>query len=68
MTAYTLGVEIACDGPDKSLDCPESAAIRAGFASLTAAEVRADGRTDGWVSRRRDGRLVDLCPSCKPAP
>jgi hypothetical protein len=68
MTAHSLGVEVSCDGPDGSRGCPESAAIRARFASLTAVEVRADGRTDGWVSRRRDGRLVDLCPACKTNP
>lgn len=68
MTAYTLGVEISCDGPDASRDCPESAAVRASFTSRTAAEVRADGREDGWASRRRDGRLVDLCPACTPTP
>lgn len=68
MTVHTLGVEVACDGPDESRDCPESAAIRASFGSLTAAEVRADGQEDGWTRRRREGRLVDLCPACKPTP
>lgn len=68
MTAHALGVEVACDGPDEARDCPESAAVHARFASLTAAQVREDGRTDGWARRRRDGRLVDLCPACKPAP
>lgn len=68
MTAHSLGVEIACDGPDEFRDCPDSAAVRARFTSLTAAEVRTDGRADGWVLRRRDGRLVDLCPTCKPNP
>lgn len=68
MTAHSLGVEIDCNGPDGSRDCPESAAVRARFASLTAAEVRADGRSDGWVLRRRGGRLVDLCSTCKTNP
>ncbi|MWA08816.1 hypothetical protein [Streptomyces sp. BA2] len=68
MSAHALGVEVSCDGPDESRDCPESAAVRARFASLTAAEVRADGRADGWVRPRRGGRLVDLCPACQPAP
>ncbi|MGV2914661.1 hypothetical protein [Streptomyces alfalfae] len=65
MTAHVLGVEVSCDGPDISRDCPDSAAIRACFGSMTAAEVRADGRAGGWVRRRRDGRLVDLCPACR---
>lgn len=64
MTAYPLGYEIACDGPADGLDCPQSAAVPIRFGSLTAAEVRADGRKDGWVRRRRDRRLVDLCPTC----
>lgn len=68
MTAQSLGTEVSCDGPDPSRDCPDSAAIRASFNSLTAAEVRADGRTDGWARRHRDGRLVDLCLNCKTAP
>ncbi|QCX81094.1 hypothetical protein C9F11_37555 [Streptomyces sp. YIM 121038] len=68
MTAHDLGFEIACDGPDKASDCPDSAAISARLGSLTAAQVRADGRRDGWVRRRRDGRLVDLCPACKTTP
>lgn len=68
MTAHSLGSEVSCDGPDPSHDCPDSAAISASFNSLTAADVRADGRTDGWVRRRRYGRRVDLCPACKPAP
>lgn len=68
MTAHPLRVEISCDGPDESRDCPDSAAVRARFTSLTAAEVRADGRTDGWVLRRRGGRRVDLCPTCKTNP
>ncbi|MGW5529435.1 hypothetical protein [Streptomyces xanthochromogenes] len=64
MTAHALGVEVACDGPGESRDCPESAAIHARFGSLTAAQVREDGRTDGWTRRRRGRRLVDLCPAC----
>ncbi|WP_282792938.1 hypothetical protein [Streptomyces sp. CC224B] len=68
MTAYSLGVEIACDGPGHERGCPESAAIRASSASMTAAEVRADGRVDGWARRRRDDRVVDLCPACKTTP
>ncbi|MFE1950005.1 hypothetical protein ACFW9D_05985 [Streptomyces sp. NPDC059524] len=68
MTAHRLGVEIACDGPDVAHDCPASAAVLARFGSRTAEQVRADGRSDGWVRRRRDGRLVDLCPTCKTNP
>lgn len=64
MSVHSLGVEISCDGPTQSRDCPDSAAIPAAFASLTAAQVRADGRALGWVRRRRDGRLPDLCPNC----
>ncbi|MEZ7005603.1 hypothetical protein [Streptomyces sp. AD55] len=64
MTAYPIGVEVACDGPDEGTDCPQSDAISARFTSRTARQVRADGRADGWVRRRRDGRLVDLCPEC----
>lgn len=68
MTARSIGTEVSCDGPDASRDCPDSAAVRASFTSLTAAEVRADGRADGWIRRRRNGRRVDLCPACKTAP
>ncbi|MGW2861890.1 hypothetical protein [Streptomyces sp. NPDC001205] len=68
MTAHALGVEVSCDGPDESRDCPESAAVRAYFGSVTAAQVRADGHRDGWVRRRRGYRFVDLCPACKPTP
>ncbi|MEU3613448.1 hypothetical protein ABZ725_14190 [Streptomyces sp. NPDC006872] len=64
MTAHSLGVEVSCDGPDEQTDCPGSAAIRIRFASLTAREVRADGRKDGWARQRRAGRLADLCPGC----
>lgn len=67
MTAYALGVEVACEGPDGSRDCPESAAVRARSASMTAADVRADGRKDGWARQLRGGQLVDLCPACKVA-
>lgn len=65
MTAYPLGYEVACDGPTAVEDCPESAAVARRFGSLTADQVRADGRTDGWATRRRNGRLVDLCPNCQ---
>ncbi|WP_069883485.1 hypothetical protein [Streptomyces luteocolor] len=68
MTARSLGTEVSCDGPDSARACPESAAVRARFTSMTAAAVRRDGRRDGWVCRRRDGRLVDLCPACKTTP
>jgi hypothetical protein len=68
MTARSIGTEVSCDGPDASRDCPESAAISASFGSMTAAEVRADGRDDGWTRRRRNDHLVDLCPACKTAP
>ncbi|GAA4823941.1 hypothetical protein [Streptomyces ziwulingensis] len=64
MTAYPIGVEVSCDGPDEQTDCPDSAAIRAGFASRTARQVRADGRADGWTTRRAPGRLRDVCPGC----
>lgn len=68
MTAHLLGVEISCDGPDETTDCPDSAAIPIRFASMTARQVRADGREDGWIRRRRTGRLVDLCPRCTARP
>ena len=67
MTAYPIGVEVSCDGPNDKTDCPESAAIRAGFASRTARQVRADGRAQGWTTRRVPGRLRDVCPSCRRA-
>lgn len=67
MTAHSLGTEVSCDGPDASRDCPDSAAIRASFNSLTAPDVRADGRRDGRHHRRRYGYRVDLCPACKTA-
>lgn len=64
MTARPIGVEVSCDGPNERTNCPESAAIRASFDSVTARQVRADGRSDGWTTRRAPGRLLDLCPSC----
>lgn len=65
MSEHSLGVEVACDGPDEPSDCPQSAAGRRAFTSRTAPQVRADGRADGWVTRRRGGHLIDLCPACK---
>ncbi|MGW5616234.1 hypothetical protein [Streptomyces sp. NPDC003877] len=65
MTAHTLGVEVACDGPDEQTDCPDSAAIRARFGSMTTRQVRADGHTDGWTVRRGPGQLRDVCPACR---
>jgi hypothetical protein len=67
VTATSLGVEVSCDGPDEQTDCPESAAVRAQFTSMTPQQVRADGREDGWTRRRRAGHLVDLCPTCAAA-
>jgi hypothetical protein len=64
VTARPIGVEVSCDGPDEQTDCPDSAAVRASFMSVTARQVRADGRADGWIRRRRAGRVVDLCPGC----
>lgn len=64
MTAYSIGVEVSCDGPDEQSECPDSAAIPAGYASRTARQVRADGRADGWTTRRRGGHLRDVCPNC----
>lgn len=64
MTAYPIGVEVSCDGPDEHTDCPHSAAVRASLRSRTARQVRADGRRDGWTRRRAPGRLLDVCPSC----
>jgi hypothetical protein len=64
VTAYPIGVEISCDGPDEQTDCPQSAAIRASLTSRTARQVRADGRADGWTTRRRASRLRDVCPEC----
>jgi hypothetical protein len=70
MTARPIGVEVSCDGPDEETDCPDSAAVRARFGSLTTPQVRADGHADGWATRRSRGRLRDVCPACraKPAP
>lgn len=65
MTAHSLGVEVSCDGPDKTTDCPDSAAIPIRFGSMTARQVRADGRKDGWTTRRAPGRTVDVCPACQ---
>ncbi|MFI6251475.1 hypothetical protein [Streptomyces sp. NPDC051016] len=68
MTAYPIGVEVSCDGPAEQTACPDSAAVSTRFASRTARQVRADGRSDGWARRRRAGRLVDLCPHCATTP
>lgn len=67
MTVYPLGVEISCDGPDDDTDCPNSAAIPIRFGSMAARQVRADGREDGWTTRRAPGRLLDICPTCLAA-
>lgn len=66
MTSTPIGVEVSCDGPDEHTDCPESAAIRAAFTSRTARQVRADGRAQGWTTRRVPGHLRDVCPTCRP--
>ncbi|MFE7370121.1 hypothetical protein [Streptomyces anulatus] len=68
MTAHPIGVEVSCNGPTGRDDCPDSAAIPAGFASRTARQVRADGRRDGWTTRRASGWLLDLCPNCRTTP
>lgn len=34
------------------------------FNGEEATRIRRSARIDGWVRRRRDGRLVDLCPEC----
>lgn len=65
MTAYPLGYEIACDGPGGGRDCPASAAVQPRPCTVTAAEVRADGREQGWTRPRRGGRRIDLCPDCR---
>jgi len=65
VTAHTIGVEVSCDGPDEQTDCPDGAAVRASFASRTARQVRADGRAQGWTTRRGTGRLRDVCPTCR---
>lgn len=64
MTAYPIGVEVSCDGPDGQTDCPNSAAVSASFASKTTREVRADGKAAGWTVWRGHGRLWDACPTC----
>jgi hypothetical protein len=64
VTATPIGVEVSCDGPDEQTDCPNSAAIPIRFASVTARQVRADGREDGWTTRRVPGQLRDVCPAC----
>ncbi|GAB3115913.1 hypothetical protein GCM10027160_24010 [Streptomyces calidiresistens] len=68
MTARPIGTEVSCDGPGNNRPCPDSAAIPAGFRSVTARQVRADGRALGWKTRRRPGRLEDVCPRCGKAP
>ena len=68
MTARPIGVEVSCDGPDEQTDCPDSAAVRACFGSVTTPQVRADGRRDGWTVRRDCGRLRDVCPACRAHP
>jgi hypothetical protein len=65
MSAHSLGVEVSCDGPDEQTDCPDSAAVRARFTSMTPRQVRADGREDGWTVRRAPGQLRDVCPTCQ---
>ncbi|MGW1436806.1 hypothetical protein ACWD7M_16345 [Streptomyces griseus] len=67
MTAFPLGIEVVCDGPDGNGDCPDSAAAHAFGATWTAREIRADFRHDGWTTRRAPGRTLDLCPDCRTA-
>lgn len=68
MTAYPIGIEVACDGPDENTECPDNAAVRASLTSRTARQVRADGRNQGWTTRRGTGRLRDVCPTCRTLP
>ena len=68
MTARPLGIEVSCDGPPDGGDCPDSAAFHAIGATWTAREMRADGRRDGWITRRAPGRLLDICPRCRTTP
>lgn len=56
MTARPIGTEVFCDGPDERTDCPNSAAVRASYGSVTTRQVRADGRAQGWTTQRGAGR------------
>jgi hypothetical protein len=67
VTARPIGTEVFCDGPDEHTDCPNSAAVRASYGSVTTRQVRADGRAQGWTTQRGAGRLRDLCPVCRRA-
>lgn len=35
---------------------------------VSANEIRRRARNAGWTRKRRDGKLVDLCPKCKGKP
>lgn len=62
-----MGAEVEahvwCDGPKSDPDnCQAGDQNEYGY-SITA--VRAFLRETGWVVRKRNGQVVDLCPTCK---
>ncbi|MFF7485597.1 hypothetical protein ACFZBC_08875 [Streptomyces luteogriseus] len=50
-----------CDGRDNEGPCGNWHGT-AEFNGETTAQIRRSARVDGWTRRRRNGRLVDLCP------
>lgn len=50
-----------CDGQDEEGRCGNWHGL-AESNGETADLIRRSARVDGWVWRRRDGRMVDLCP------
>jgi hypothetical protein len=58
-----------CDGRDEDGPCGNWHGT-AEFNGETVASIRRSAHIEGWVRRRRNGRLVDLCPECstRPAP
>lgn len=58
MSVHRL-VEVRCNGPDDTTDCPDSAA----WSGHIASEVRGRMREDGWLCAGPGG--IDRCPGCR---
>jgi hypothetical protein len=62
--SLTITTDVFCDGVVDGEGCHAWTEGVTHPTSVQATDARERAKAKGWTRRKRDGRMVDLCPLC----